>query len=289
MNKKNILLAVMLCAAALNFSFMATPENQAKTILNKMIASINGLKTLSYTMRGSERIVGMKSLRGGDIYTKLSFNSHKVYMKMITDPNKGTEVLYVKGERGDKALVNPGKFLPTVKLHPFNGLLTKDQHHTVLSAGFGFTAKVTAEGIKEAESKGRFDEVFKHAGDITWNNRACYKMVIEDPTWTYTTYKAQKGENMYSVAQKLLIPEYCMVELNGVKNFEEDLGGKTLKVPTSYAKKTIMYIDKENYLPIYQEMYDDKGVFERYEFFNVMPNPAFKADEFSERFSEYNF
>jgi hypothetical protein len=231
----------------------------------------------------------MKSLRGGDIYTKLSFNPHKVYMKMITDPNKGTEILYVKGERGDKALVNPGKFLPTVKLNPFSSLLTKDQHHTVLSAGFGFTAKVTADGIKKAEAKGKFDEVFKYAGDITWNNRSCYKIVIEDPTWTYTTYNAQKGENMYSVAQKLLIPEYSMVELNGVKNFEEDLGGKTLKVPTSYARKTIMYIDKENNLPIYQEMYDDKGVFERYEFFNVVPNPVFKADEFSQDFSEYNF
>jgi outer membrane lipoprotein-sorting protein len=289
MKKKILMLAVVLTAAVLNFSFMATPENQAKTILSKMISSINGLKTLVYTMRSSERIVGMKGLRGGDIYTKLSFNSHKVYMKMITDPNKGTEVLYVKGERGDKALVNPGKFLPTVKLNPFSSLLTKDQHHTVLSAGFGFTAKVTSEGMKEAEGKGRFDEVFKYVGDVTWNNRPCYKLVIEDPTWTYTTYKAQKGENMYAVAQKLLIPEYCLVELNGVKNFEEDLGGRSLKVPTSYAKKTVMYIDKENNLPIYQEMHDDRGVFERYEFFNVQANPAFKADEFSEGFSEYNF
>jgi hypothetical protein len=36
-------------------------------------------------------------------------------------------------------------------------------------------------------------------------------------------------------------------------------------------------------------MYDDKGVFEKYEFFNVNPSPAFKADEFSEDFSDYNF
>jgi hypothetical protein len=284
-----MLVTLVVGACMVNSSFMVKPENQARTILTKMIAAINSQKAVVYTMRGSERIVGMKSLRGGDIYTKLNVSPHKVYLKMITDPNKGTEVLYAKGERGDKALVNPGKFLPTVKLNPFSSLLTKDQHHTILSSGFGFTAKVTADGIKKADAQGRFDQVFKYEGDVTWDNKSCYKLIIEDPTWTYTTYKAQKGENMYAVAQKLLIPEYCMVELNGVKNFEEDLGGKTLKVPTSYAKKTIMYVDKKTNLPIYQEMYDDKGVFEKYEFFNVNPSPAFKADEFSEDFSDYNF
>lgn len=289
MKKKLLFISIVFIVAFVNFSFMAKPENEAKRILTKMISSINGIKTISYTMRGLERIVGMKNLRGGDIYTKISYNSHKVYLKMITDPNKGTEVLYVKGERNDKALVNPGKFLPTVKLSPFNSLLTKDQHHTILSAGFLFTAKVTEAGIAKAESKNKFEEVFKYEGDVKWDGRECYKMLIEDPTWTYTTYKAAPGETMYTISQKLLIPEYCMVELNGVKSFEEDLGGRTLKVPTSYAKKTIMYIDKQTYLPVYQEMHDDKGVFERYEFYNVRINPSFSTDEFSEKFPEYNF
>ena len=208
---------------------------------------------------------------------------------MVSDPNKGTEILFVKGERSDKALVNPGKFLPTVKLAPTSSLLTKDQHHTLVSAGFVFLGKVVAEGIRKADEQKKFDTVFKYVADVTWNGRKCYKVTVEDPTWKWTTYKAAKGETMVSIGAKLLIPEYCMIEYNGVGSFDEDLGGKTLKVPTSYAKKTVLYIDKENNFPIYQEMSDDKGVFERYEFYNLVVNPAFKSNEFTEDFDGYGF
>ena len=94
---------------------------------------------------------------------------------------------------------------------------------------------------------------------------------------------------MFNIGVKFLIPEYSMVELNGVKNFEEDLGGRTLKIPSSYGRKTVMYIDKENNFPIMQEVSDDKGIFERYTFTGLVVNPAFKADEFTQDFSEYNF
>jgi len=114
-------------------------------------------------------------------------------------------------------------------------------------------------------------------------------LVIDDPTFTYTTYTAKKGENMFTVAAKFLVPEYSMVELDGVKNFEEDLGGKVLKIPTSYARKTVMYVDKENFFPVFQEVSDDKGIFERYQFFNLLVNPSFKPNEFTEDFPEYNF
>lgn len=288
--KKNILLLCLALIVSLGCSAAEKPESQTRIIVNKMIKAIDNHKGCIYTMRSEERIQSMKTgLRGGDIFTKINVSPRKSYMKMVTDPNKGTEILYVEGERDNKALVNPGKFLPTLKLNPYSSLLTKDQHHTVLSAGFTFVEKIVSQGVKKADAEQRFDEAFKYAGDVTWNGRNCYKLIIEDPTYGYTTYTAKKGENMFTVAAKFLIPEYSMVELNGVKNFEEDLGGKTLKIPTSYAKKTVMYIDKENYFPIFQEVSDDKGIFERYTFYNLVVNPAFKADEFTEDFNGYNF
>ncbi len=271
------------------YSASIMPDDQARTIVTNMIKAVDSYRSCTYTMRSEERIVDMKDLRGGDIFTKLALNPRKTYMKMVTDPNKGTEILYVEGERNNKALVNPGKWLPTVTLSPLSGLITKQQHHVITSAGFNMVSGIVGAGIKKADAAGRFNEAFKYAGDVTWNGRNCYKLIIEDPTYGYTTYTAQKGENMLAVAKKLLIPEYSLTELDGIKSFEEDLGGKTLKVPTSYAKKTIFYIDKENNLPIFQEMSDDKGVFERYSFFNVILNPTYKADEFTKGFGDYKF
>jgi outer membrane lipoprotein-sorting protein len=46
--------------------------------------------------------------------------------------------------------------------------------------------------------------------------------------------------------------------------------------------KTVLYIDKETNFPIYQEMSDEKGVFEKYEYSNLVVNPIFKADDFSD-------
>jgi outer membrane lipoprotein-sorting protein len=79
------------------------------------------------------------------------------------------------------------------------------------------------------------------------------------------------------------------MDLNGLKHFDDNVAGKTLKVPTSYAKRTVLYIDEQINFPIYQEMSDEKGVFEKYEYSNLNVNPVFKADEFSETFSEYKF
>ena len=287
--KKNLLLVWAISLIAF-FNFSASlPDSQTRVIVNKMLKAVESYKTCVYTMRSEERLTGKKDLRGGEIFTKVNETPRKSYMKMVADPNKGTEILYVEGERDNKALVNPGKFLPSLNLSLSNTLLTKDQHHTMKSAGFRLVGRIINAGIKRAEAQGKFDEVFKYTGDVTWNGRACYKLTIQDPTWAYTTYAAQKGENIISIASKLLISEYSIEELNGVKNFEEDLGGRNLKVPTSYAKLTTFYIDKENNFPVFQELSDDKGVFERYQFFNLTINPNFKADEFTKGYSEYKF
>lgn len=288
--KKNILFsAIVLLVFTFATALKPKSESQTRSIVNKMLSTLAAHKGSTYTMKSEERIVGMKTLRGGMILTKINNTPKKIYLKMVEEPNKGTEILYVEGQRDNKVVVNPGKYLPTLKLSPFSPLLSKDQHHTPLSSGFAIVGKIIEHGVKRADERGKFDEVFKYEGDVVWNNRNCYKLVIEDPTWAITTYAAKKGEKMYDVALKFLIPEYSMVERSGVKNFEEDLGGKTLKIPTSYAKKSVMYIDKETNFPIYQEMSDEKGIFERYSFYNLVVNPAFKADEFTEDFSGYGF
>ncbi len=48
-------------------------------------------------------------------------------------------------------------------------------------------------------------------------------------------------------------------------------------------------IDKELMLPISEKIYDDKGLFETYEFNNLQVNTPIAAEEFTENYKDYHF
>ncbi|HEY0298006.1 MAG TPA: DUF1571 domain-containing protein [Arachidicoccus sp.] len=260
----------------------------ARTIIDKSIATVNASKSCVYTMKGYERVKGKNDLFFTEIFTKVNLNPWTIYGRVASKPHEGTELLFVKGQREDKVRVNPGKFLPTVTLAPTNSLLTGDQHHTILSSGFGLYSRIISDAVKRSEAQGKFDQVFKYVGDVTFDGKQCYKIVITDPTYSITTATAKASESVSAFTQRLLVPEYAVKELNGV-GFESNIGGKTLKIPSSYTKQSVLYIDKATMFPLYQEMSDDKGVFERYEYYGLKVNPTFKTNEFTEDYSDYKF
>jgi len=270
-------------------SAVSHPETQARIIYNKMIAALDANTGSTYLMHSNERLVHSKDMNDEQIFTKVNARPLKVYLKVITGGNKGTEILYIDGEDNNKALVNPGKFLPDLHLSPSSGLMVKNEHHTLVKSGFAFINAVMKTSVRRMDERGKFDSNFKYEGEVTWNGRSCYKIVIDDDSWTYTTYVAHSGETMSSISLKRLVPEYSLMELDGIKSFEEDLGDKALKLPTVYAKRTVLYIDKANNYPVYQEMSDENGVFERYEYQNLVVNPTYKADEFNRDFADYKF
>ena len=282
---RNILAAVLLLITC-HFSFAESPDT--KTIVNNMLNAVKNAKGYTYTMRGSERILGKNDMRVTEVFTKVNIAPKKIFARVMNDPNKGTEMLYAYGERENKILVKAG-WVPALKLSPFSSLLMKEQHHFLLSSGFSFFFKNISEGIKRADAQNEFNNVFKIEGEVTFDGRKCYKLVIEDPTYAVTAYTGVKGDNPYTLAQKLLIPEYFIQEANGIKSIDDNLEGKKLKVLTSYARKSVVYIDKQSMFPIYQEMWDNKGIFKKYEFKNLVVNPSFTANEFSSDYNDYNF
>ena len=280
-----LLLAILLLS---NNLFAQEADSETKTIVTKVLENVKKGRGYTYIMKGFERIPGKTEYRVTEVLTKVNVTPKKIYTKVLSSPNKGTEMLYVNGERDNKVLVKAG-ILPSLKLSPLNSLLTKEQHHSVLSSGFMFFYKLVSEGVKRAEEKNEFNTVFKLAGEVTFDGKKCYKLTIEDPTYAITTYKGVKGDNPFSLSQKLLVPEFSIQEINNIKYIDDDLEGKTIKIPTSYAKKSVIYIDKDTFYPIYQEMSDSKGIFEKYEFTNLKISPTFAADEFTDDFSAYNF
>ncbi|MDW8273457.1 MAG: DUF1571 domain-containing protein [Chitinophagales bacterium] len=285
MNSKQLLVIFFLIAYCKSHNAQQT---DVRALITDMLNAIKNAKGYIYTMKGTERLIGKNEYKVTEVFTKVNVSPKKIFARVVNEPNKGTEMLYVAGERDNKILVKSG-WVPALKLSPFSSLLMKDQHHSLLSAGFGFFYKNISEGIRRADAQDKFNTVFKLDGEITYEGRKCFKLIVEDPTYSVTEYKASKGENTYTISQKLLVPECFIMEANGIKSIDENLEGKTLKVPTSYAKRSIIYIDKQNNFPIYQEMWDNKGMFEKYEFKNLIVNPTFAENEFSTEFKDYSF
>ena len=57
----------------------------------------------------------------------------------------------------------------------------------------------------------------------------------------------------------------------------------------SSIEKLILYIDKATYLPRIIKVYDDKGLFESYEYHNLQLNPHIADEEFTKEYKGYKF
>lgn len=264
-------------------SAIESTDDPARAIIAKMVTAVKGSTGCTYNLHISERMGGDDKMHAEDMFNKVNEHPYEIYIKMTSGSNKGTEILFKEGENNNKALVNAGKFLPDISLSPYSRLLIKNEHHTIFSTGFDLVTDILANSLK------RPDAIFQYGGDITWKGRNCFIVTIDERKWGRTTYTAAKGETVVSITKKLFIAEYFVMEWNGIKNFDDDLGGRTLTMPTAYAKHSVFYIDKQNYFPIMQEMNDEKGMFERYEYTDLIINPTFAPNEFNKNFKDYGF
>jgi len=278
--KKTIIVFLLLITST-NFINAQTAEQ----IIDKAILQMSSKNAYKFKFKSVERING--ELINSTMLTKVMYSPSKVYINNIEGKNKGKELLYVKGENKSKVLVNVAWGL---SLSPFSPLIRKGNHHTVLNSGFRSVYKILSDAKKRAAAEASFNEVFTKNGDVDFHGRKCYKFTIDNPTFGYIDYTIKNGESLYQIAKRLNVNETLIIEKNNnLSGFDSAKDGLKIKIPNSYAKKTIIYVDKVNYHVIYQEIYDDKGLFEKYSFINLVINPTFAADEFTEDFADYKF
>lgn len=274
-----------LFTALLFTSGLTAQEVDKHEIFRKMMTTIDGIKTLSFKMDKTERIKGKMEPGSQDV--KLNVKPFQVYLKVHV-PNKGAEVLYREGENNGNAKVNPNAFpYLTLNLDPDGSILRKGQHHSVKELGFGYTGDLLNHVYNKYKSK--INEYVKINGEITYDGRKCWNVTLTNKEYKIENYTVQAGENILQIARKLRLDEYSLLELNNLKSFSDVKAGQTIKVMNSLCKQIEMYIDKENYLPLYQKLFDEKGLMATYEYTNLKINPTFKPEEFTEDYSEYNF
>lgn len=276
---------VLLCSCLFmsRLGYSQKTEHSAKELIFKMIKSIDAVDRFKYSLKITER--GKKGFNHYESSVKLCRSPRKLYVYI-----KGIELIWVNGWNGNKAYVKPNSFpYINLSLDPLGSLMRQDQHHTINEMGFDYFASIVEYMALKVGDK--FDQYFKLEGEERYNNRPCYKITITTKDYGYENYTVGDRESITTIARKLHISEYKILEVNPKLNDYFDIlkKGQVLKVPNAYAKDVVLYIDQLYNLPIGVKVSDDKGLFEQYDYFFLQVNPKIEETEFTTGYKDYKF
>lgn len=259
-------------------------EFTCEEVLEKSFKAIHEVKSLKYHLKIIER--GKKGFNHYESAVKFNKHPRQIYLYI-----KGIEVLYLEGKNNNKALVNPGGFpYITLNLDPMGDLMRQDQHHTLNEMGYDYFSTVIQHTLKKVD-RTHFEDYFKLLGEEKINNRLCYKIIINNKDFAYKDYTVLPGESITSIARKFFVSEYMILEKNPkFKDYFDPLKkGQVIKVPNSYCRSVLLYIDKFYFVPISVKVIDDKGLFEEYNYHFLQVNPKFEEGEFTRTYKDYKF
>ena len=264
----------------------AQDKNLKVALIDKMIKAIDDHNQMEFKMYRSER--SKNGFTDGKFYAKLINKPYKLYIKNFK-PKPGSEILYIKGQNDDKALINPNSFpYFSISLDPDNNLLLAGGHHSLREAGFTLFSNMF-KLYKVNYGEELYNRITYH-GMFKWNDRVCYKISIDYPDYSTKKYTPKKGETLYSISRDQLLNIGKLREYN-VKYDDDDILDESdeIIIQNVYAKKAVIFIDNENYFPIYQLIYDEEGLYEKYQYVDLNLDISFKNEEFTRDYSEYNF
>ena len=264
----------------------AQEKNLKVALIDKMIKAIDDHNQMEFKMYRSER--SKNGFTDGKFYAKLINKPYKLYIRNFK-PKPGSEILYIKGQNDDKALINPNSFpYFSISLDPDNNLLLAGGHHSLREAGFTLFSNMF-KLYKVNYGEELYNRITYH-GMFKWNDRVCYKISIDYPDYSTKKYTPKKGETLYSISRDQLLNIGKLREYN-VKYDDDDILDESdeIIIQNVYAKKAVIFIDKENYFPIYQLIYDEEGLYEKYQYVDLNLDISFKNEEFTRDYPEYNF
>lgn len=259
-------------------------------LMRRMLAAVGQVQTATYRLIKSERIAGKSTVDEGLV--KLQNKPLKVYIKNVR-PNPGREVLYVTGANGGKALVNPASFpYVNVSLDPLGVRIRQNQHHTLHDVGFRRVVDVMARQMRE-QAEELPELLHLDPAATTFDGRPCWSVKMDNPRFKLVPYTIKSGgESLDQLGQRLGVSEFMIGEK--LPDFDGDYArvlpaGQVIQVPTTYARRTTVLIDKVSMLPVSITIYDDKALFEQYDYHDLKPNAPFRDNEFTSEFKGYGF
>ena len=253
-------------------------------LITDMLDSAKNVSSLRYNMKSVERIG--KGYLTASTSVKLQTHPRKSYLKNHTSK---IEVLYNEGTLNNKSFVKPHVFpYVTLALDPLGNIMRKNQHFTILDIGFDFTARTIAVALNK--EKEHIRQHLNYIGKVEKNKLACHLLIYENQEFSYTDYTVLHKETVSSIAGKLTVNDYMLRSKNKLyDNYGYLKEGSVIKVPNFYCKKAVFYVDEKTMLPISVSIFDEVGLFESYDFFNIELNKPIPAEEFKRDFNGYGF
>lgn len=277
-----VLVALFAPPATPSPALPTTDKLTTEQLLTRLTNAIEGLKTLRCTVKAQERLG--TTYQQARTALKLTYNPQRVYLRT----HKGVEALWVTGQNDGDAWVYPAAFpYVTLNLDPNGTLMRRNQHHSILDAGFGTIADIIRGSGKRQDRA--FEQSFQYAGDSTVLGRPCYLLRSNFPQFRYVSYTPTKPETVAQIADKFGCGEYRIMERNALSVEKPVPAGKALQVPNGYGRRTTVCVDQRSFLPISVQVIDDKGLFEKFDFLDVVANQPIPTEEFSKDYAGYKF
>lgn len=263
--------------------FFSQPINvDVTSLFNKVVEKNKEYSNVSFTFIISQKI-------GSTTYKSKAFVKYRrkplsIYYKQFY-PKKDVEILYNKSLSSSKVLVNPNGFPWTNLTLSYNSAeLRENQHHSVINANFDYIINIISKTFKNLDSNKKTS-----IESAVYRNTNCYKITYENTNYKFIKYTTKSNETVSSIANKFNINDYKILEINKLESYGKVPKNKILILPNDYSKKAIFYINKSTLLPLKIIIYDENGIFEELEYFDIKTNVNFKNNEFSQNFSEYHF
>ncbi|MBN1547186.1 MAG: DUF1571 domain-containing protein [Syntrophaceae bacterium] len=160
----------------------------------------------SYTaiFHKQQRIAG-KLLDEVNMFLKFKKKPYSLYMKWVTEPNKGSELLYVVGWNKGRIRAHRGGFFSFIvrNLDPNDPALMENNLRPVTSTGVGFLLQTIAINMRKAIKAGVL--TFIDRGKENVYGRATQVMVIDIPYENAEDYDGAQFVINQDVESKILL------------------------------------------------------------------------------------
>lgn len=255
-------------------------------VLEQVIDSVYSVKAVRFEMLSKERIEG--ELIPSHAVGVIQFEPRKIFLRGFgEDGELLNEVLYIQGENNNNALISPNGFpFINISLDPEGATMRKNRHFTIFEAGGRYLVDMMKLGLEQYKSRANIGERFS----ISKIDSESFKLTITNKDFTTTRYQVLEGETIRTIARKIGVAEYQIVELNEeVSDFDDIEEGQELIVTNLYAQRVELIIRASDYIPMEVRIFDDKGLFAEYVYTYFDTNPSLNSNTFNSDNPAYTF